>query len=144
MVYVLSVTAALSNALTSVFQRMGVEDAPEDATMRLSLMAHAIRRGVWLMGFGFMVLSFLLQSVALHLGTLSVGPPYFNPSFLVPMLPMLALLALGIHARWRRGGLSQAPGSCRRSTSGPLQFLWVSHSPPSPAWLMSRRPYSAV
>jgi cytochrome c-type biogenesis protein CcmF len=44
----------------------------------------------------------------LHLGTLSVGPPYFNPSFLVPVLPLLSLLSLGIHARWRRGGLSQA------------------------------------
>ena len=42
------------------------------------------------------------------LGTLSVGPPYFNPSFLVPVLPLLALLALGMHARWRRGGLREA------------------------------------
>jgi len=44
----------------------------------------------------------------LHLGTLSVGPPYFNPSFLVPIVPLLALLSLGIHARWRRGGLREA------------------------------------
>jgi cytochrome c-type biogenesis protein CcmF len=44
----------------------------------------------------------------LGLGTLSVGPPYFNPSFLVPILPMLALMALGMHARWRRGGLGEA------------------------------------
>ena len=44
----------------------------------------------------------------LGLGTLSVGPPYFNPSFLVPILPMLALVALGMHARWRRGGLGEA------------------------------------
>jgi cytochrome c-type biogenesis protein CcmF len=44
----------------------------------------------------------------LHLGTLSVGPPYFNPSFLVPVLPLLALLSLGIHARWRRGGLRES------------------------------------
>ena len=50
MVYVLAVAAALSNALTSVFQRMGVEDAPEETTMRLSLMAHAIKRGIWLLG----------------------------------------------------------------------------------------------
>jgi cytochrome c-type biogenesis protein CcmF len=44
----------------------------------------------------------------LHLGTLSVGPPYFNPSFLVPVLPLLALLSVGIHARWRRGGLRES------------------------------------
>jgi cytochrome c-type biogenesis protein CcmF len=44
----------------------------------------------------------------LGLGTLSVGPPYFNPSFLVPILPMLSLVALGMHARWRRGGRGEA------------------------------------
>jgi cytochrome c-type biogenesis protein CcmF len=50
-----------------------------------------------------------LISETLGLGTLSVGTPYFNPSFLVPMLPLLALLGVGIHARWRRGGLAQPP-----------------------------------
>ncbi|MGH8253010.1 MAG: heme lyase CcmF/NrfE family subunit, partial [Steroidobacteraceae bacterium] len=44
----------------------------------------------------------------LHLGTLSVGPPYFNPSFLVPMLPLVMLVSIGIHARWRRGALSDS------------------------------------
>src|SRR6204780_417789 len=44
----------------------------------------------------------------LHLGTLSVGPPYFNPSFLTPVLPLAALLSVGIHARWRRGALSDS------------------------------------
>jgi cytochrome c-type biogenesis protein CcmF len=48
-----------------------------------------------------------LISDAVGLGTLSVGPPYFNPSFLVPILPMLSLVALGMHARWRRGGLGE-------------------------------------
>jgi cytochrome c-type biogenesis protein CcmF len=49
-----------------------------------------------------------LIAETLHLGTLSVGPPYFNPSFLVPVVPMLALVALGMHTRWRRGGLGTA------------------------------------
>jgi cytochrome c-type biogenesis protein CcmF len=52
----------------------------------------------------------------LHLGTLSVGPPYFNPSFLVPIVPLLALVALGMHTRWRRGGL----GGARRAVLGAL------------------------
>src|SRR5271155_737164 len=88
MVYVLAVAAALSNALTSVFQRMGVEDAPEESTMRLSLMAHAIRRGVWLLGFGFMVCAFLLQAFALHIGRLSVVQPILTMEllFLVAIL----------------------------------------------------------
>jgi len=75
MVYVLALAAALSNALTSVFQRMGVEDAPEESTMRLSLLKHALKRGIWLLGFLFMVCSFLLQAFALHVGRLSVVQP---------------------------------------------------------------------
>src|SRR3984957_6245898 len=88
MVYVLAGAAALSNALTSVFQRMGVEVGPDEKTMRLSLMAHAIRRGVWLLGFGFMICSFLLQSFALHIGRLSVVQPILTMEllFLVAIL----------------------------------------------------------
>jgi cytochrome c-type biogenesis protein CcmF len=51
-----------------------------------------------------------LISETLGLGTLSVGPPYFNPTFLLPTLPLLALVALGMHTRWRRGGLREARG----------------------------------
>lgn len=46
-----------------------------------------------------------LISAALDWGKLSVGPPYFNPTFLLSILPLLALLSLGIHARWKRGNL---------------------------------------
>ena len=48
-----------------------------------------------------------LISSALNLGKLSVGPPYFNPTFLLSMLPLLALLSVGIHARWKRGNLKE-------------------------------------
>jgi cytochrome c-type biogenesis protein CcmF len=41
-------------------------------------------------------------------GALSVGPPYFNPTFLVSMLPLLALVSVGMHARWKRGKLSES------------------------------------
>lgn len=75
MVYFLAVAAALSNALTSVLQRMGVEDAKEEDTLKLSLMTHALRRGVWLAGFGLMIGSFLLQAFALHLGDLTEVQP---------------------------------------------------------------------
>ncbi len=40
---------------------------------------------------------------ALQLGKVSVGPPYFNLVFLVPMLPLLVLLGVGMHAAWKRG-----------------------------------------
>ena len=42
---------------------------------------------------------------ALGLGRISVGPPYFNKVFLVPMLPLLALLAVGMHAGWKKARL---------------------------------------
>ena len=46
-----------------------------------------------------------LISDALKLGTVSVGPPYFNPTFLLSMLPLTALLSVGIHSSWKRGRL---------------------------------------
>jgi cytochrome c-type biogenesis protein CcmF len=48
-----------------------------------------------------------MVSSALNLGALSVGPQYFNPTFLLPMLPLLALLAVGMHAGWKRGNLAR-------------------------------------
>ena len=48
MAYLLAAIAAFVNALTSVLQRIGVETAPESTTLRLSLMAHAIKRKIWL------------------------------------------------------------------------------------------------
>jgi cytochrome c-type biogenesis protein CcmF len=47
---------------------------------------------------------------ALNLGKISVGPPYFNLIFLIPMLPLLALLAVGMHARWKAGKLAEMKG----------------------------------
>jgi cytochrome c-type biogenesis protein CcmF len=40
--------------------------------------------------------------------SLSVGPPYFRPTFLLAMVPLLLLLPLGIHANWKRGRLEVA------------------------------------
>jgi cytochrome c-type biogenesis protein CcmF len=42
----------------------------------------------------------------LNLGKISVGPPYFRAVFLVPMLPLLALLGVGMHAAWKRARLA--------------------------------------
>jgi cytochrome c-type biogenesis protein CcmF len=39
---------------------------------------------------------------AFGLGKVSVGPPYFEAMFLVPMLPMVFLLAPGMHAAWKK------------------------------------------
>ena len=44
----------------------------------------------------------------LGLGKISVGPPVFAVMFLVPVLPLLAFLAVGMHSAWRRGKLTVA------------------------------------
>ena len=51
-----------------------------------------------------------LIAQALHQPPLSVGPPYFRPTFLLPVVPLLALLAVGIHANWKRGRLAERRG----------------------------------
>lgn len=38
---------------------------------------------------------------ALGLGKISVGPPYFNVVFLLPVLPLAVLLGVGMHTAWR-------------------------------------------
>ena len=40
--------------------------------------------------------------------TLSVGPPYFRPTFLLAVIPLLLLLSVGVHANWKRGRLEEA------------------------------------
>jgi cytochrome c-type biogenesis protein CcmF len=39
--------------------------------------------------------------------TLSVGPPWFNVTFPIFMMPLVALLAIGVHANWKRGRLGE-------------------------------------
>jgi cytochrome c-type biogenesis protein CcmF len=38
---------------------------------------------------------------ALNMGKISVGPPYFETVFLLPMLPLLAAVGVGMHTAWR-------------------------------------------
>ena len=110
MVYVLALAAALANALTSILQRMGVEDAPEDATLRLSLMTHALRRGVWLAGFAVMVGSFLCQAVALHLGDLSQVQPILTTELLLLVLILSTWFRFRITSREWLGAFAAAGG----------------------------------
>jgi cytochrome c-type biogenesis protein CcmF len=40
---------------------------------------------------------------ALNRGKISVGPPYFETVFLIPMLPLLFAVGVGMHTAWRAG-----------------------------------------
>jgi cytochrome c-type biogenesis protein CcmF len=44
----------------------------------------------------------------LGIGKISVGPPVFALMFLVPVLPLMVFLAVGMHSAWRRGKLTVA------------------------------------
>lgn len=115
MVYILALSSALSNALASILQRMGVEDAPDEATLKLSLLTHAVRRGVWLLGFVFIIATFLMQAVALHLGDLSQVQPVLTLE-----LPFLVLL-LATWFRFRIGTRDWT--GCLMATAGLAGFL---------------------
>jgi cytochrome c-type biogenesis protein CcmF len=47
---------------------------------------------------------------AMNLGKISVGPPYFTVAFLIPMLPLVFLLAPGMHAAWKRASFERTKG----------------------------------
>ncbi len=110
MVYFLALAAALSNALTSILQRMGVEDAPAESTLKLSLLTHALKRGVWLLGFAFMVGSFLMQAVALHLGDLSQVQPILTTELLFLVILLATWFRFRIGVREWLGCLAAAGG----------------------------------
>jgi cytochrome c-type biogenesis protein CcmF len=37
----------------------------------------------------------------LNLGKISIGPPWFSIAFLIPMLPLVFLIGIGMHTTWR-------------------------------------------
>lgn len=132
MVFVLALGASLANALTSVFQRLGVENAPAEARLRLSLLTYAMRRGIWLLGFALMIVSFALQAVALHFGQLSQVQPILTTE--------LVFLAIVLAVRF---GFTMGPREWLGAiavTGGLSGFLYFAHpaygtlSPPLWAW----------
>jgi drug/metabolite transporter (DMT)-like permease len=94
-VYVLALAGAFANALCTILQRMGVEDAPADYSLRFKLIFYAVHRKVWLLGGLVLIAGFLLQAFALHVGRLTVVQP-----ILTLELPFLvAILAFWFHKR---------------------------------------------
>ena len=68
MAYLLAVLAALANALSAIFQRIGVQNAPPDTVMSLRLVRHAFSTAIWFLGLAMIAVGFLLQAGALHFG----------------------------------------------------------------------------
>jgi hypothetical protein len=119
MVFLLALGASLANALTSVFQRMGVEDAPAEKTLKLSLMSYAVRRGVWLLGFALMIVSFILQAVALHFGRLSQVQPILTLELVFLVAVLSVWLGFSVGPREWLGSLA--------AVGGLAGFLYCAH-----------------
>jgi drug/metabolite transporter (DMT)-like permease len=135
MVFVLALGAALANALTSVFQRKGIEMAPADTTLRFSLITYAMRRGIWLAGFALMIVSFVLQAVALHLGRLSEVQPILTTELVFLVIVLVAWFGFTMGRREWIGVVAV--------TAGLAGFLYFADpvdgtlSPPLWAWAIA-------
>jgi len=135
MVFALALGASLANALTGVFQRMGVENAPAEATLRLSLLTYALRRGVWLLGFALMIVSFALQAIALHFGRLSQVQPILTTELVFLVLVLAVWFGFEIGRREWLGSLAV--------TGGLAGFLCLARpvdgtlSPPTWEWIVT-------
>jgi drug/metabolite transporter (DMT)-like permease len=110
MVFIFALAAAIANALTSIFQRIGVEDAPADSTLTLSLMRHALRRAIWLGGFALMILSFLCQAIALHFGQLSEVQPVLTLELLFLVFVLAVWFRFSVGSREYFGALAAGSG----------------------------------
>jgi drug/metabolite transporter (DMT)-like permease len=71
----LAVLAGMFTAMSSICQRRGAMQLPEDDRFNTGLILRLLRRPVWLMGVGSMIVGFLCQAVALHYGSLALVQP---------------------------------------------------------------------
>jgi len=98
MAIALALFAAAANAIATVLQRLGVEQA--SAIRRAgSLMAAVIRRPIWFVGLGLTTVSFLLQAIALSIGNLST----VQPVMVAEIVFLVAILGVRLDTKltWR-------------------------------------------
>lgn len=96
MVVFLALLASCLYALASVCQRLGVETAPGE-TNRTGLIHQMVRRRIWIVGFAVMSLGYLIQSIALHLGSVAV----VQPLMVSELLAVVAILWFWYATPWR-------------------------------------------
>ncbi len=91
--------------------------APKLATAETPPIKLFSREGLLLLNNVFLVVAaaaILLGTLypllldSLHLGKISVGPPYFNAIFLPLMMPLLVLVSIGAVVPWKRGDAKAA------------------------------------
>jgi hypothetical protein len=92
----LALLASCLYALASVCQRLGVEATPMD-TSSASLIHQMIRRRIWIVGLVVMTLGYLIQSIALHLGSVAV----VQPLMVSELLAVVGILWFWYATPWR-------------------------------------------
>ncbi len=134
MAILLAVLAALCNALATIFERLGVENAPADAQLSWRLMAYVLKRPIWFLGLGAMVGAFAFQMSALAEGGLTVVQPLLATELL--FLVVILRVWFGRPLGWR-----EAAGTLS-TVVGLAVFLAASnqgggdHMPTTPEWIM--------
>jgi hypothetical protein len=106
----MALLAAFANAVASVCQRLGVEDAPATNGPSMGLVRHMVRRPVWLMGFVIMALGYAFQAVALHLGGLNVVQPLMVSELVILVLVLWLWYSTPLRARDLVAALATALG----------------------------------
>src|ERR1700739_204679 len=112
MAIVLALVAAGANALATIMQRIGVEEAEKSNAGSRVLMAAVLKRPVWYFGLGLAATSFILQAFALSLGNLST----IQPIMVTEILFLVIILGLWFQKPltlldWLRA-IGTAPGLC--------------------------------
>jgi len=102
--------AAFTNALTSVLQRMGVETAPEASALKASLIGHAVRQKIWLIGFAFSLVQFVFVAIALKHGELSSVQPVLTTELLFLLLILAVWFRYHLGAREWVGAVTVVVG----------------------------------
>ena len=91
--YLCAALAAAGNAVGNVMQRKASLEESPDRPFGLRFLLDVIRRPVWVLGFGGLVGSFILQAIALGLGELSAVEPIITLE--VPLTVLVASRVFG-------------------------------------------------
>lgn len=93
----LALAASCFTALASVAQRRAAAPASAQCRFRIQLVAYLLRRPIWFLGIGAMIVGFVLQVAALRHGDLSVVQPVISTELVI----VFACIAFRDHRRVR-------------------------------------------
>ena len=130
----MALVAAFANAVSSICQRLGVEDAPPGNGPSLGLVRHMIQRPIWILGFAIMALGYAAQSVALHLGALNEVQPLMVSELVILVFILWLWFSTPLRARDLAAALATALGLAVGLTVSVVVGALVLLGTRGPAW----------